>query len=79
MTVIKKRAPPPATGIPGLDPDVADLLVAGPSSTDPFLEFTLSVEEIRALVRTHAAALQAEATRRGLRAAWALVHYGRRP
>ena len=33
---------------------------------------------ICALVRTHAAALQAEATRRGLRAAWAAVHYGRR-
>ena len=73
--MIKKRPAPPANGIPGLDPDVAELLVAGPTEADPFLEFTLTLDDIRALVRTHAAALQAEATRRGLRAPWAAVHY----
>ena len=64
---------------PRTRPEVADLLVTGPSADDEFYEFTLiPVEAIRALVRTHGAALQAEATRRGLRAAWAAVHYGRR-
>ena len=72
---IRKRPPPPANGIPGLDPAVADLLVAGPSEADSFLEFTFTLDEIRALARTHAAALHAEATRRGLRAPWAAVHY----
>ena len=72
---IKKRPQTPVAAIPGLDPAVEDLLVAGPSDDDEFLEFTLSVEEIRALVRTHAAALQAEAERRGRPAAWAAIAY----
>ena len=76
---IKRRPPPPADGIPGLDPAVEELLVGGPSDADPFLEFTLSVEEIRALVREHAATLHAAAVRRGLRAAWGALHYRERP
>ena len=74
---IRKRRPTPVTGT-GLDPAVEDLLVVGPSEADPFLEFTLSIDEIRALVRAHAAALQAAATRRGLRRPWAMTCYGTR-
>ena len=67
---IKKRPPLPAGGIAGLDADVLDLLVSGPSAGDEFFEFTFSIEQLRELVREHGAALEAEARRRGLRAPW---------